>query len=83
MNKTLIYMRILGSFLVVSAYFIVLWVDVAAGSATHLVANAVTIPFFVKIKGWDVVIMLSFLSCIDISKLLSLVQWNQIFMFSS
>ena len=83
MNKTLIYMRILGSFLVVSAYFIVLWVDGAAGSVTHLVANAVTIPFFVKSKGWDVVFMLSFLSCIDISKLLSLVQWNQIFMFSS
>jgi len=83
MNKILIYMRVFGSFLVVSAYFIVLWIDVSAGAVTHLVANALTIPFFVKIKGWDVVIMLSFLSCIDISKLLSLVQWNQIFMFSS
>ena len=49
MNKTdlLTYMR---QYLVVSAYFIVMWVDVAAGAATHLVANAVTIPFFVKIK---------------------------------
>lgn len=78
MNKKLVYMRIVGSFLVVFSYFIVVWIDVAAGAITHLVATIVTIPFFVKTKGWDVVIMLSFLSCIDMSKLLSLVPWNQI-----
>ena len=83
MNKKLVYMRIVGSFLVVFSYFIVVWIDVAAGAITHLVATIVTIPFFVKTKGWDVVIMLSFLACIDMSKLLSLVPWNQIFMSSS
>ena len=76
-------MRIVGSFLVVFSYFIVVWIDVAAGAITHLTATIVTIPFFVKTKGWDVVIMLSFLSCIDMSKLISLVPWNQIFMSSS
>jgi len=37
----------------------------------HLVADSVTIPYFVKYKMWDMVIMLGFLTTIGISKLAS------------
>ena len=62
--------RIIGSFLIVTAYFIVLHVSATIGSLMYLIANAISLPFFIRTKGWDVVIMLSFLMLISMSKLL-------------
>ena len=62
--------RIIGSFLIVSAYFIVLHVSATIGAAMHLLANVISIPFFIRTKGWDVVIMLSFLIIISLTKLI-------------
>ena len=53
--------RIIGSFLIVTAYFIVLHVSATLGAAMHLIANIISIPFFIRTKAHDVVIMLSFL----------------------
>ena len=66
----LIRLRILGSCLVIIAYFIVLHVNVMVGVTTHLIADLISIPYFIKTKSWDVVIMLAFLLCISSSKLL-------------
>ena len=65
-----VIMRILGSALVIIAYFIVLHVNVIVGVATHFVADLISIPYFIRTKSWDVVIMLSFLLIISLSKLL-------------
>ncbi len=62
--------RIIGSFLIVSAYFIVLHVSATIGAAMHLLANVISIPFFIRTKAHDVVLMLSFLIVISISKLM-------------
>ena len=62
--------RIIGSFLIVSAYFIVLHVSATIGAGMHLLANVISIPFFIRTKGWDVVIMLSFLIIISLTKLI-------------
>ena len=62
--------RIIGSFLIVSAYFIVLHVSATVGAAMHLIANVISIPFFIRTKGWDVVLMLSFLIVISLSKII-------------
>ena len=62
--------RIIGSFLIVTAYFIVLHVSATVGAAMHLIANVISIPFFIRTKGWDVVLMLSFLIVISLTKLL-------------
>ena len=62
--------RIIGSFLIVSAYFIVLHVSATIGAAMHLLANVISIPFFIRTKGWDVVLMLSFLIIISLSKII-------------
>ena len=63
--------RIIGSFLIVSAYFIVLHVSATIGAAMHLLANVISIPFFIRTKAHDVVLMLSFLIIISISKLVT------------
>ena len=65
-----IRLRIIGSALVIIAYFIVLHVNVMVGVAAHFVADLISIPYFIKTKSWDVVIMLTFLLVISMSKLL-------------
>ncbi len=61
--------RIIGSFLVVSAYFVVLHVSVTIGVVMHFIADLISVPFFVRTKSWDVVIMLGFLLVISFTKL--------------
>ena len=68
--KVLTTGRIIGSFLIVTAYFIVLHVSATIGSLMYLIANAISLPFFIRTKGWDVVVMLSFLMLISMSKLI-------------
>ena len=62
--------RIIGSFLIVTAYFIVLHVSATVGALMHLIANVISLPFFIRTKAHDVVIMLTFLMVISLSKLL-------------
>jgi|TARA_B100000035_G_C20570882_1_gene366763 hypothetical protein len=69
MNVT--HMRILGSIMVITAYFIILHVNVTIGVIVNLTADIISIPYFVKTKSWDVVIMLTFIIAIGISKLFS------------
>jgi hypothetical protein len=64
--------RIIGSFLVVSAYFVILHVNVTFGVLMQFVADLISIPYFIRTKSWDVVIMLGFLLAISSSKLFTL-----------
>lgn len=61
--------RIIGSVLAIISYFIVLHVSATLGAMMMLVADAISVPYFVRTKSWDVVLMLSFLLCISSSKL--------------
>ena len=61
--------RILGSVLVIIGYFVVLNVNVTVGVITNLTADALSLPFFIRTKTWDVVVMISFLAAVSISKL--------------
>ena len=62
--------RIVGSVLVIVGYGVVLHVNTRAGAGIHLVADSLTLPFFIRIRAWDVVIMIGFLTTISMSKLL-------------
>jgi len=62
--------RIVGSFLVVFAYFVILHVNVTIGVFMQFIADAISVPFFIRTKSWDVVIMLAFLLAISSTKLL-------------
>ena len=64
------YGRIIGSFLIVTAYFIVLHVNAVIGAGLHLLADVISLPFFIRTKAYDVVIMLKFLSVISCTKLI-------------
>ena len=64
-------MRVIGSGLVIAAYFITLHLDVVTGVIVHLTAMSVSIPYFVKSKAWDVVIMMSFLMTIGTGRLVT------------
>ena len=62
--------RIIGSFLVVSAYFVILHVNFTVGVFMQFIADAISVPFIIRTKSWDVVIMLAFLLAISSTKLL-------------
>ena len=64
------YGRILGSFLVVTAYFAILHVSQGYGVIINLIADGITIPYFVRTKTWDVVILLAFMVTISASSLM-------------
>ena len=64
-------MRVIGSGLIIAAYFITLHLDVVIGVAVHLTAMVISIPYFIKSKAWDVVIMMTFLMTIGTGKLLT------------
>lgn len=69
--KTLTGMRIIGSIMVIAAYFVVLHVNLFTGVVMNVIADTLSIPFFVRTKSWDIVLMLGFLLAISFSKLLS------------
>tara|TARA_B100000900_G_C20462784_1_gene668009 strand:- start:111 stop:317 length:207 start_codon:yes stop_codon:yes gene_type:complete len=66
-------MRALGSALVIAAYFITLHLDVVTGVVIHLTAMSISVPYFIKSKAWDVVIMMSFLMTIGAGRLMTAV----------
>ncbi len=60
--------RIVGSFLVVTAYFVILHVSTFYGAVMHFIADSISIPYFIRTKSWDVVVMLAFLLFISMSR---------------
>lgn len=63
-------MRIVGSGLVIIAYFIILHINTSVGVVLQLVGDSISIPYFISTKSWDVVIMITFLLVISISHLI-------------
>ena len=61
--------RVTGCALVIIAYFVVLHVSTTVGACIQLVGDTISVPYFVRTKSWDVVVMLAFLLCISVSKL--------------
>ena len=65
-------LRITGSIMIVAGYIIVLHFDPFIGAGIHLLANAISLPFFIQERIWDVTGLLSFMSIVSISKLILL-----------
>ena len=64
-------MRVIGSVLVIAAYFITLHLDVITGVIVHLTAMSISVPYFIQSKAWDVVIMMTFLMTIGSGRLIT------------
>jgi hypothetical protein len=61
--------RVIGSCLVIISYFVILHISTTLGAIMMFIADAISVPYFIRTKSWDVVLMLSFLLCISFSKL--------------
>tara|TARA_B000000532_G_scaffold170622_1_gene137978 strand:- start:347 stop:550 length:204 start_codon:yes stop_codon:yes gene_type:complete len=57
--------------LVIATYFITLHFDVVTGVIVHLTAMTISVPYFVKSKAWDVVMMMMFLMTIGTGRLIT------------
>ena len=64
-------MKVVGSGLIIAAYFITLHLDVVTGAAIQLTAMMISVPYFIKAKAWDVVIMMAFLMTIGAGRLVT------------
>ncbi len=63
-------LRVTGSILVVLSYFILVHISFGVGIVMQTFADAITVPYFVRTKSWDVVVMLSFLLIVSLSKII-------------
>ena len=63
-------MRVVGSVLVVVSYFVLIHVSSVIGTAGHFIADGISMPYFIKTRSFDVVIMLSFLLVTSGTKLI-------------
>ena len=63
-------LRVTGSILVVLSYFILVHISFSVGIVMQTFADAITVPYFVRTKSWDVVVMLSFLLIVSLSKII-------------
>ncbi len=61
--------RVVGSCLVIISYFVILHISTTLGAIMMFIADAISVPYFIRTRSWDVVLMLSFLLCISFSKL--------------
>ncbi len=52
------------------AYFVILHVNATTGAVMNLVGDSVSLPYFIRTKSWDVVIMIAFLLTISVTALL-------------
>lgn len=62
--------RIIGSAMVIIAFFVILHVDSVIGAGIHLVADIISVPYFIRVRAFDVVVMIGFLTTISMSKIL-------------
>lgn len=62
--------RVIGSGAVILGYFIVLHVNTSIGVVFHIVGDGLAIPYFIRTKSWDVVVMIGFLEVISFSKVI-------------
>ena len=62
-------LRVLGSTLVILGWFVVLNLSVTMGGTMSALGDCLAIPFFVRTKAWDVVIMICVLHIVTMHKL--------------
>ena len=62
-------LRILGSVGVIVGYIVLTHVHMLSGVAIHFLSDAISVPYFIRTKSWDVVVCLVILTGVSISKL--------------
>lgn len=65
--RLLVTLRVIGSILVILGQYFVVHVGKDIGIGTHLIADMISMPFFIATKAYDIVVMLTVLSLISMS----------------
>jgi len=65
--------RYLGNIFLIIGYFLLLWVNPILGLAIKCIGGALSLPFAIKYKFWDVVVICAFFFVLDVSKLVQLI----------
>ncbi len=71
MSKTDV-LRCVGNFFLIVGYFILLWGDFKYGLLLKCIGGLFTVPFAIKLKLWDVLVLCVFYGVIEFTKLIQL-----------
>ena len=63
--------RILGSVMVIVGYIVALHLNITAGAIIMSVGDLLAVPFFIRDRAYDVVIMVAFMTTVTISKMIT------------
>ena len=65
-------LRYCGNLLLIIGYQIMLWGDFKNGLTIKFIGGLLTIPFAIKLKLWDILLLCAFFSFTEASKLIKL-----------
>lgn len=65
-------LRYIGNALLIIGYYMMLWNDQKIGLIIKCIGGFFSIPFAIKYKLWDVLLICGFFSAIEISKIIHL-----------
>ena len=67
--KPIVLARMIGTYGIILGYFVTLHISTYVGAMFNVVFELLALPFYIKNKMWDVVIMFIFLLTIGFSKI--------------
>ena len=70
--RLLVTLRVIGSFLVILGQYFIVHVGKDLGIGTHIIADMISMPFFIATKAYDVVVMMTVLLLISTTNFISL-----------
>jgi len=65
-------LRYFGNIFLILGYFVLLWGDLKIGLLVKCIGNAFIVPFAIKYKFWDILILCGFYAAIEVPKLIQL-----------
>ena len=68
-SKIDVPLRILGSLLVIIGWYVIVYIDVPVGAALSLSGDLLAVPYFLRTRALDVVVMICVLHSVTIHKL--------------
>lgn len=71
-DKLLLRMRYVGSGLLIAGYFTILYISVSTGVIMTLVSDAICLPYALRRRYWDIVLIIGLFSVINVTRLMTL-----------
>jgi hypothetical protein len=65
--------RYIGNIFLIFGYFLLLWNDPIIGLIIKCLGNFLIIPFAIRYKFWDILVLCAFYAAIEIPKLFNLI----------